>query len=438
MGSGGGEWRVILTAIGGVLVTILILQNPHIGLSLTVTSVLTVQLLPRLPYVSSASVLLGGLTFGAYILHHRWNKQKKHPPLFQLKPVLLFGILFVVWVFISDPASAIGLTSDRNWMFTFVQLFILLWLTGRLLTTPQEHQIFMAFFALVSVYAANIAVQGSLIAGDDINAARNAGIVASNQGARYLTIGFIFLYYLRSSSSSRTVSLLALGGMILTAIGVFSTLSRTGALLFIVAFILLLLSESFITRRFKAVLVLVLFISLFIMFLPSQFTEGIEQRAEHQAKEGETRFGLWAAGLDMFQQHPIRGVGIGQYRFELIEYGEYYLPHRLRKEIGAHNMYVSVLAETGIVGFSLFMLMFLSALNAYWKTIRNGSQEQKSIAVIWMIALIIMLIGGFSKHDQYEKLLWVTLGASLCFRYFPLGNETRRQSPYLAENVVKR
>lgn len=434
MGSGGGEWHLIVGIIVAVLGGVLILQSPHIGLSLTVTSVLTVQLLPRLPFISSASVLLGGATFGAYILHHRWDKRKIHPPLFQMNAVLLFSILFVVWVFISNPASATGMTSDRNWMFTFVQLFILLWLTGRLLTTPQEHQIFMALFALVAVYAASIAVQGSL-AGETINDSRNSGIIGANQGARYLTIGFIFLYYIRSSSTSQLVSLLALVGMILAGVGIFSTLSRTGALLFVVAFALLLLSESFITRRIKAVLMLVLFISVFLIFLPPQFIDSIQERAEHQAQEGETRYGLWTAGMDMFQQNPINGVGIGQFKNEIREYGQYYLPAHQLKSIGAHNMYMSVLAETGAVGFSLFMLMLLSALSTYWKTLRSGSEEQKSIAMVWMIALIVMMLGGLTKHDEYEKLLWVTIGASLCFHYSPQINtvpaEVKKHVSYL-------
>ena len=421
LGSGSSMWQYILSAIIGMFSVLVILRNPHIGLSLTLATILTIQILPPISFVSSISVLLGGLTFGAYVLHHRWDTTKQHPSLFRLEAVLFFAILFVVWVFVANPASAIGLISNRNWLFTFAQLFILLWLMGRLLTTPFEHQLFMALFALIAVYAAFIAIQGSNLGleSGDLNAARSGGIIGSNQGARYLTVGFIFLYYLRSVVKIRLLSYLALVGMILTAVGIFATLSRTGVMLFVVAFVLLLLSEGFITRRLKAVLILVLFLALFVMFLPSDFVQTIEERASEESAEEETRYGLWRAGMDMFQAHPITGVGIGRFRYEIFEYAQYYLNDKYL-DLGAHNMYISILAETGLVGFTLFMLMLLSALDSYWKTIRTGTRSEKSIAIIWMIALIILMIGGMTKHDQYEKLLWSTIGASLCFHYsFP-------------------
>lgn len=420
LGRDQGEWQLILGGILGLISVTIILQQPFFGLALMMASVLAITELPEIPGLSSASVLLGGATLGAYLLKHRWDSKFIHPPLFQLNPLLLFMILFILWAFISNPAAAMGWESSRNWMFTFLQLFILAWLMGRLLNTPMKHKVFMGIFAMICVYSAIMMIQSTNLglaanANGNPNAARSGGLAGgANLSARYFTVAFVFLYYIRSSKS-KLISLLALVGMIVTGIGVFATLSRTGFALFIIAFGMILLSEGLITRRYKALLIATMFLAVFMLLLPTQFTDSIEERNE--TSEEDARWGLWRGGMDMFIDHAISGVGVGRFPEENPNYVPRYLEEPKYYQLGAHNMYVSLLAENGIVGFTLFMLIIGAAYWSYIRVIRTGTSEERSIAIIWMIALTVMMAGGLTKHDQYDKLLWATLGASLCFTY---------------------
>jgi peptidoglycan/LPS O-acetylase OafA/YrhL len=59
--------------------------------------------------------------------------------------------------------------------------------------------------------------------------------------------------------------------------------------------------------------------------------------------------------------------------------------------------------------------MIAVALWTLWKAMRRKN-SLSGLATTWLIVLVVMVVGGLSKHDQYEKLLWLGMGTSLCFR----------------------
>ena len=70
------------------------------------------------------------------------------------------------------------------------------------------------------------------------------------------------------------------------------------------------------------------------------------------------RLAHWIAGINMFIDHPFTGVGIGAY-------GDAYAPYHVTifvNSLGhAHNYYINMAAETGIIGLTAFIL-FLTAV----------------------------------------------------------------------------
>lgn len=78
------------------------------------------------------------------------------------------------------------------------------------------------------------------------------------------------------------------------------------------------------------------------------------------------RVAHWLAGIGMFQAHPIFGVGIGNYQDVYLNYhvGIFVLP------LGhAHNYYINIAAETGIVGLMAFLcflgVVFFHGIQTY-------------------------------------------------------------------------
>jgi O-antigen ligase len=89
------------------------------------------------------------------------------------------------------------------------------------------------------------------------------------------------------------------------------------------------------------------------------------------------RVAHWLAGINMFQEHPFSGVGIGNYQDVYSQYhiGIFVLP------LGhAHNYYINIAAEAGIFGFTAFLL-FLIVIFTYgvrsYRTVHKRYQELK-------------------------------------------------------------
>jgi O-antigen ligase len=90
----------------------------------------------------------------------------------------------------------------------------------------------------------------------------------------------------------------------------------------------------------------------------------------------------------VFSKHSLLGLGSGT----------------LDSAIGsaAHNTFVSVMAETGFIGFMLFFtilaIVFFQAMN-----IPNGNSG------LWVVILLTWVIGVCSLSWEFRKLTWLFL-----------------------------
>lgn len=84
-----------------------------------------------------------------------------------------------------------------------------------------------------------------------------------------------------------------------------------------------------------------------LLALPSRFSEIDVEEASAQG-----RVDSWYEGLQMFQGHPLFGVGPDMY-------SDYH-------PLTAHNSFVLVLAETGIIGFTLWLAFVAYGLRMMW------------------------------------------------------------------------
>ncbi len=67
----------------------------------------------------------------------------------------------------------------------------------------------------------------------------------------------------------------------------------------------------------------------------------------------DTRVQMWKYGWEAWKERPILGVGTGCFTTIPLKHGE--------KALVAHNVFISLLAETGLVGFAFYFL--------YWATL---------------------------------------------------------------------
>jgi O-antigen ligase len=129
------------------------------------------------------------------------------------------------------------------------------------------------------------------------------------------------------------------------------------------------------------------------------------------------RESLWSVGAHVVRDHPVTGVGAGNfvvaepaYAFQGINLPRVDLI--VRPEL-VHNSYLQVLAELGAIGLAAFLTVIgrslLLALRAARTFGRSGDYELDVLSRGILVGTIAMLIAYFFATNQYEKQLWLLL-----------------------------
>lgn len=396
---------VIVIAIMGLVVII----NPYMGLAFTVASQSIVDVLPTIPGFTSFVPLIGLVTVAGFII----QAGRRHiKGAFKFYTPHIFGLVFIFWFFVTNPSAAWS-GVDRNWFFTYAQLWVLMWLSSFMINTPKKQQVLMWIFTITTVITA-IAIfnRGGFLEEIDPTI-RAAGFTqGANTAARYFIISFVFLYYLRTTVKStiwRTVSLV---GMIIIFLAVYYTVSRTGMVLLAIAIILIFLLNPRMKNRVQIIIIAVIAFTILLIFSSSilQIIGEIVPTVRQGTDTMGLRYALWEAGWEMWKDHPLFGVGMGMFPSTLKYYPNPTYSMFFMRGLVAHNTYVAILAETGLIGFILFSGLLISVVHSLLKSRKKLDEEWKPIANVWLIVMIILLIGGITKTDQAEKILWLTMG----------------------------
>lgn len=73
------------------------------------------------------------------------------------------------------------------------------------------------------------------------------------------------------------------------------------------------------------------------------------------------RRAAWACGWQLFQQHPIVGVGIGDKKIELFNvYEQKHFEFAIRTNKNVHSNYLDILYSLGLIGFTLFFFGWIA------------------------------------------------------------------------------
>jgi putative inorganic carbon (HCO3(-)) transporter len=108
------------------------------------------------------------------------------------------------------------------------------------------------------------------------------------------------------------------------------------------------------------------------------------------------RLAHWQAALAMWRDHPWLGVGFGNYA---AIYPAYAIGRWLDPLGHAHNYYLNVGAEAGLVGLLGYIFFWLSAFGLAWQTIRRSQGFQRALAAGGLGVLVHL-----SVHNGLDNL----------------------------------
>ncbi len=225
-----------------------------------------------------------------------------------------------------------------------------------------------------------------------------------NNLAMTLALAIPMAWYLGMTSRNGLVRWACRAYIVVGLVAVGLTASRGGMVATFVALLIVPLTMTRLTpgRMATAIMVLMLSGAVAVAYIPDK----IVQRLATTGTEVEDlslggRFQLWRAGVHAFAQRPMTGYGAGGWRGAVS-------PWLGPDPQVAHNSYLSVLVETGLVGLLLYLSMFAAVFLAM---LGLPSLERRFGMVLLATLCVAML--PLSWDDQ--KAVWFVLAALLGF-----------------------
>jgi len=134
------------------------------------------------------------------------------------------------------------------------------------------------------------------------------------------------------------------------------------------------------------------------------------------------RIYIWKTSGDIIKDHPVAGIGFRQWRERFSDYGENYAGSWKFTEAAlhhAHNLYLTVAAETGIVGLFLFMVFWAYLFLAIWRCVRSSAawSFENALALGVFFGLVNFFIGGLFEDNlsKWMNLSLISLLSGLVF-----------------------
>ena len=216
---------------------------------------------------------------------------------------------------------------------------------------------------------------------------------------------------------------------VLTVFLIFSIFATRSAMLTmffvtILIFCFIMFIKSFHLKQSIATLVKPLFLPLLIGLILNNLESGLSTSQSFQSRLStlneiqedrslSQRVRYYKAAFESFLEKPIMGKGIGTWEFESIPYerlemDNYVVPYH------AHNDYLELVAETGIIGVILYFgMIFFICYHLLRKILdRDSDQDTKLFSIFLIISLIIYLIDSlfnfpFDRIIQQIHLLFL-------------------------------
>lgn len=393
-----------ILALVGVVAVLAFLTRPMLGLY---------ALLFAVPFESVKSLSAGGLNVtvtnlvafcvaGSWLAWCATQQRVMHGPTPWLRALLIYGL--VMAVSISQATNfALSLKEMLKWgqmLFTYMVGVTLVRTRGDL-----RRLLIILFVAVLAESAVGVA-QTILHAGPSSFARggflRAAGTFDQpNPFAGYLNMTFplavALLAYRVFPRGPLWLVVAATGGGILVSLSRGAELASICALVIMAA---IALPRSRPLIGFGIIVLGIIIAAGGIGLVPSTITNSLaEQFGVANVDVANPSPDNWAvaerlahmeSGLAMFADHPILGVGIGNYP---AAYPKYRVADVWQNALGhAHNFYINIAAEAGIIGFAAFAFLLVSALVICVRGYRRAKRPFDRAVALGALGVVVTIV----------------------------------------------
>lgn len=397
-----GVTRVVVPLVIAVAVAAglwVVARRPHwaIAVFLMATPVALIEIAGGMQVVhilgigAAGSIIVAGLIAG-----WRWH----------WSPVVSAALLVLAANVVSLLASD-HLSSSIRVVFLVLLSVLLLFATFQAAGDPQR----IAFIMRAWLLGMLVAILPVLAAPADLTASQGGGVVSGRAAGvfgqpNYLGAACVLTIFvavaLLWSSQRRLDRALAISAILAGSLALLLSLSR-GALLGAAAGVLLLALLAPQSRVALAAIGTLSVAALGLAFavgnpLAQILVLRVQSIASADQNADDNRVLIWDAGLEMWRENPILGVGTGAFRPESSLAGSPIAPNGAYH---AHNLALTVGAETGLVGVAALVL---AALIVVWVGLRATIRRSSTLLPSPAVAALLSGLGASAVHGMVDFL----------------------------------
>src|SRR6266487_2046548 len=202
----------------------------------------------------------------------------------------------------------------------------------------------------------------------------------------------------------------------------YTTLFRSGLLALAAAAVAAVILGGPARGRLTAITLIVAAIGIayYVYAAPPQLRERVSSITT-SGEASPLRVDTWEIALRMTKDHPVGGVGLGN--FPALE--SHYVTTNInvaevnslrRVQFVVHNTYLEILAELGLVGLILFSAVLAMTLGrAAAMLVRRGTEDGLPLLLARAIiaATVGLLTSQIFNSGEYSKQLWLLLGMAV-------------------------
>ena len=299
------------------------------------------------------------------------------------KAVFFSALALVVFAFISalmDPQVSRGLGLFKAY---FLDGFLLY-----LMFSSQSDELYLPLLSISGALTSVLALVASSWTAD--GRLFDLDKLSPNYLSMFLAPIFVLALYQAIIKRYRILNIACLAAML---VAIVLAGSRGGYVGIIAGIIFMLGSLAY--EKLSKPKVIFASVLLFIILLGGTFVL-FKPQANDMGRTGSSsniRYYIWTTSLEMIQNHPLLGVGIGNYQDSFkeltdgrVNYNEYIAPEALT----AHNLYLHLYLTTGIFGLVSFVAILYFAL-------------RKSKNKVVLAALVVILVYGLVDTPVFRN-----------------------------------
>ena len=352
-------------------------------------------------YISHIFFILFAGTAAVYFL------QRKR---FYLGKNVLLMYFFCTWIF----ASVFWAANEyiANMMIkTMWQIFILFFIVYNLFCEKKTEDAYE--FYIKALYTAGIVfvvytmctygvTDVIKMMSDGNNVRIGADVAQTNTfGINHATTTIIAFYYLIYKSKHRLFHMVVL---FLTFVFAMASGSRTAVLIICIGALYLIYRRYSLRKFYKTIVVILLVIIVFVSAIQLPMFETVRLRMEQMVNNiigtsggdssSRVRMNMILIGWKLLQQRMLTGYGAGNYGY-VSNYNTY-----------AHNNFVEILADYGLIGFIVCYTTYIIAF-------KNLRKNKSSSAKVLFCIFIVKFLMEIATITYYDKLHWIMLAFCL-------------------------